>query len=186
MSDPSPRPVTPSPEPLTEAGRRAVEAIKGGALALWADDPDDPIAAMIAAVEREALALPSAPDHRLREALLDILEMSKGEPRMGGGATFMGNAHRMGRIHNRARQAFGEAEITILPSRAVLSEATPSSEPALDVGRLAKALRGVDVLEGYAWEDDVPEGWRHRKLATAIAAEYRRLSASQTPEPGIK
>lgn len=47
----------------------------------------------------------------------------------------------------------------------------------LDAERLARALRGVDVLEGYAWEDDVPEGWRHRKLAKAIAAEYVRLGA---------
>lgn len=40
--------------PVTDAGRRAVDAIKGGALALWADDPGDPIAAMIADVESAA------------------------------------------------------------------------------------------------------------------------------------
>ena len=58
----------------------------------------------------------------LIEALVDILELSKGEPRMGGGSTFPANAHRMGRIHNRARRAFGEEPLTIL--------ATPDSTGA--------------------------------------------------------
>ena len=40
--------------PRTGAGRAAVKAIKSGALVMWADDPDDPIAAMIGDVERAA------------------------------------------------------------------------------------------------------------------------------------
>lgn len=36
------------------------------------------------------------------------------------------------------------------------------------IEQLAQVLRRVDVLEGYPWEDQVPEGWRHRALAKAI------------------
>lgn len=56
-----------------------------------------------------------------------------------------------------------------------LSEATPSSDPALDVERLARAVENVrhpfDALTAGP-----------RKFAEQLAAEYARLAAP-TPEP---
>jgi hypothetical protein len=58
-----------SREPQTEAGRAAVKAIKSGALGMWANDPDDPIAAMIGEIEDAAVAARVA---ELRKATEEI------------------------------------------------------------------------------------------------------------------
>ena len=70
------------------------------------------------ALAREDVPFLLAHVARLTEALVDIAELSKGEPRMGGGSTFPANEHRMGRIHNRVRQAFGEEPLRILETEA--------------------------------------------------------------------
>ncbi len=50
--------------------------------------------------------------------------------------------------------------------------------------RLARALRDLDVLEEYPWADQKPEGWRHRILAENIAREYAALAATSREGEG--
>lgn len=58
-------------EPATAEGRAAVEAIKGGALGLFADEPSDPIAGMVRQVE---VAAASAEQARIRTELDEARE----------------------------------------------------------------------------------------------------------------
>ena len=82
-----------------------------------------------------------------------------------------------------APEAYLQQELRRLHAAIERALSSSARDDGLDVARLAQALRWVDVLEGFAWEDQAPEGWRHRKLAEDIAAEYRRLSPSEPTAP---
>ena len=105
----------PTPDPLRESWKARLRADKTIA-EYWEARTQgklevEAVRQLVAALVQPAPALTPDP---LREALLDILDLSKGEPSMGGGTSFPANAHRMGRIHNRARDAFGDLPLNIL------------------------------------------------------------------------
>lgn len=74
----------------------------------------------------------------------------------------------------------------------VLSEATPSSEPALNVERLEKAFvhvidrRPTKVEVTYFYGGTIPVEHQRAAFLRDVIAEYRRLAASQPPEPDIQ
>lgn len=111
----------------------------------------------------------SVPDHRLREAL-DTL--------MATPAPHCGECSQRTDVDDERYWTRLAAVLQLVDVRAVLSEATPSSEPALDVERLS-----ASVIEALNAVDDE---WTADELTDLIAAEYRRLSASQPPESDIQ
>lgn len=115
-------------------------------------------------------APPSAPDHRLREAAQDYFDHSWLGPDGLTATDFDRRAW-----ESRRRLA------------AVLSEATPGSEPALNVDVLAEALHETAIKNHNLGEGPLrsicDEPQSHIGRATRMAREYLRLSASQTPEP---